>query len=144
MKTVVLLISPTFFKGHINAGEKTGFVEKIASGQKIHTIRANAKYWLDKAALVNSGNAVLSLRQWEGVPYHSHPVEFAQLSKLNIQLINFRDGDIRQPYVNGQPISLASLSAHDGLTEEQLISWFRCYNLRETMAIIHFTENNYY
>ena len=48
-KKVVLMLSKAFPKRMSNAGEPTNFAEKLSSGEKKHTIRANLAWWKKKA-----------------------------------------------------------------------------------------------
>lgn len=51
-KKVVLMLSKAFPKRMSNAGEPTNFAEKLSSGEKKHTIRANLAWWQKKAELI--------------------------------------------------------------------------------------------
>jgi len=65
-----IMVAKNYLNYHPKAGQPTGFRESILSGRKVHTIRATA-------GNKKTGDTV-SLRQWEGKPYASKQVEFAQ------------------------------------------------------------------
>ena len=110
IRVYVLMLSKEFPKEHPNAGQLTGFREKLelalkvqeqaeecascggdcrtcycppVSGMmKVHTIRTNFERWSDIMQKVQEGNAVISVRQWKGRPYE----------KGNVQVELFRLG----------------------------------------------------
>ena len=65
------MVSRVFPSYHKNKGELTRFEQKIRDKNKIHTIRANYEKWKRKIDQIRNGEAVLSIREWQGVPYHS-------------------------------------------------------------------------
>ena len=143
MKTYVLTLSQTFPKGHMNQGEATGFKEKLLTGKKIHTIRANYPLWLKRIEEINKGNACLSIRQWSDKPYRSKQIEIARLTKENGVGIE----QVRLPHIaNRTDIfrSFPELDTNDGLTREQWLYWFAEYDTKEPLAIIHFTPFRYF
>lgn len=87
LKTYVITVSENFIGKHPRAGELTEFKEKILSGEKKHTCRSNYMFWKKRIDKVNSGEAVLSLRQWSGKPYNSKQKEIMRLTKAGIQQI---------------------------------------------------------
>ncbi|HOY18152.1 MAG TPA: hypothetical protein PLC89_12680 [Haliscomenobacter sp.] len=148
MKTYVITVSKFFPGFHPRKGEETGFVEKILSGEKIHTIRGNLELWQKRIAEVQEGKAVLSLRYWSGKPYRSPQVEFKQLTSadgVGIQDLKFLDGKPYTPFVEYRVQDMVELPAKDGLAYDDFESWFsnKQYNLLEAFAIIHFTNYRY-
>lgn len=123
------MISKYFLKGHPREGEETNFRKLIEDGQKIHTIRDNYEWWKKIVDQVNAGEAVLSLRQWEGKPYRSLPKEFMQLTKLGIEKLNPGGND------------WITISTNDGLGLADFTNWFDFE--KEVKAIIHFTNFRY-
>ena len=145
-KTYVLTVSKVFPSDHPRAGQETDFVNKILRGEKIHTIRANYDLWKKRIDNVSAGEAVLSLRQWEGKPYNSKQIEFLQLDKAGIQPVYFEDYFYSCCVIKSfrtLRISCDDICKNDGLESEDFERWFRKYDLSKPMAIIHFTEFRY-
>src|SRR5690606_18963659 len=117
---------------------------------KLHTIRQNYELWKKRIDEVNAGNAILSVRFWDGKPYKDKQVEFQRFDKdsgIGVQRLD------RMCFVNNTafvdetesnyiPVMLDTLADNDGLTLQQFKDWFRKPNT-EPMAIIHFTEFRY-
>ena len=154
MKTYVITVSEKFPKTHIRAGEQTNFVDKIDSincnlpfppfDPKIHTIRANFDLWEKRFKQIDLGNAVLSIRVWEGKPYRSKQKEIFRLDRTRgigiEQLIKFEDGF----WINGEcKVKESDLAKNDGLSLADFKEWFSDYELTKPMAVIHFTEFRY-
>ncbi len=151
-KTYVLTVSEFFPKTHKKSGIETGFIRKIYSKTKIHTIRGNYLLWKKRFEEIEKGNAVLSLRKWEGKPYNSKQIEFLILSKasgISVQKIEFeedKDGvcSLKYPIINNRAEpNVELLAENDGLTYSDFKEWFKDYDLNEPMAIIHFTDFRY-
>ena len=162
IKTYVLTVSKTFPAKHKRVGEETFFVEKILSGEKIHTIRANYPLWKNRIDEIQKGNAILSLRYWSDKPYNSKQVEFMQLDKdsgIGVQKIIIKDWfrelyysfQIDDRFFPGKGLAYTSwrefyaklIAKKDGLTFDQFKDWFKNYDLSKPMAIIHFTNFRY-
>lgn len=166
MKTYVITLSQVFPTWHKRAGEPTKFRAAFLSGQtcskckkrnhamctsecfsglKIHTIRANYPLWLKRITEVQQGKAVLSVRQWSGKPYRSPQIEIAILTNedgLGIQELKMIDL-FRPTTINGNRVELPDLAANDGLSFNDWSNWFKSYDLKQPMAIIHFTKFRY-
>ena len=163
MKTYVITFSREFPSTHKRSGEETGFVEKIMSGNKIHTIRKNYDFWEKRFRKINKGEACLSLRYWSGKPYRSKQVEFLRLTKedgIGIQKVMLVDHDnhfyikIERPgqkalhsdCIECDDIEMdirlvKKLSENDGLDIGDFQDWFK--GIRKTVAIIHLTKFRY-
>ena len=93
MKTYVVMISK--YAPKQLGGYQTNFVDKIINKEKKHTLRSNYEYWRQRFEKINSGEACLSLRYWQGLPYRSKQVEFLRLTKndgIGLQrLTNFKN-----------------------------------------------------
>ncbi|MDR2020517.1 MAG: hypothetical protein LBQ14_07110 [Treponema sp.] len=142
MKTHVLMIAKTFPSGHPKEGRLTHFRGKIKQGIKIHTIRENYGLWEQRIAEVRSGNAVLSLRQWDGDPRRSPQKEFHRLAAENgigIQKIIYRG----RWEIGKEVLSRDELAAHDGLDKKDFAAWFKHVTIFEPLALIHFTGFRY-
>jgi hypothetical protein len=163
MKTYVITLSQRFLSKHSKAGQPTDFAHLFENGQylkpdglevcrhKIHTIRAKYPLWKKRIDEVANGEALLSVRQWTGRPYHSPQVKLADLTAENgvgIQMLKFhsdKDGAILWKYfdVNGKFPNIEDIARHDGLSYEDWKEWFKSYDLSEPLAIIHFTKFRY-
>lgn len=180
MKTYVLTLSKAFPKKHSNRIYPTYFKERFLLGQgcpdcvipqdlsgenisncnscvracflvKLHTIRANYPLWEKRIKEIQTGNAVLSIRQWSGKPYRSKQVEIARLTAedgVGIQKLSFdkdRDGVSSLKFfdINGKYIDWEILANNDGLSKEYWQEWIRGYDLSKPLAIIHFTKFRY-
>lgn len=142
IKTFVITVSKKFLAKHPFVGKPTGFKKKILTGEKIHTIRGNRKYWKGIVDKVNSNEAVLSVRQWKGLPYRSEQVEIARFKKLGYQKVAFAKNcgmtiDKKKLFDRRQWTRVAK---NDGLTLEQFNDWFPTYF---EGCIIHFTDFKY-
>jgi hypothetical protein len=147
-----LAISRQFPAKHPRKGEKTLFYFNILEGNKIHTIRANYELWAKRFEKIDRGEAVLELYFWSGKPYRSKSIAFCRMGKddgIGIQKLEFQGNSIEFPYVTTNGIrhenfySIAELSTNDGLYEPDFKAWFKGYDLRKPMAIIHFTKFRY-
>jgi hypothetical protein len=142
MKTHVLMIAKTFPAGHPKKGTLTRFWGKIKQGIKIHTIRENYELWEKRIGEVREGRAVLSLRQWEGLPRRSPQKEIRCLTardNIGIQKIICRGGW----EIDGNTISKEELAAHDGLAVKDFTAWFGRIEPFTPLALIHFTGFRY-
>ena len=166
MKTYVLTVSRYFPKTHKRAGEPTHFVEKLLVGQydknkdfylqdtqadfdreiffecrnpKFHTIRTNVELWQKRILEIQKGNAILSIRYWNGKPYNSKQVEICQLDKdsgIGIEEVIF-------PCVENYS-QIIEIAKNDGLSIEDFEEWFKRYDFSKSLAIIHFTAFRYF
>lgn len=157
MKTFVITLSKTFPKTHIHSGCETYFANLLSNGlnpsedglktcrHKIHTVRTNLPLWEKRISEIQSGNAVLSIREWTGKPYGSPQKELARLTGsdgVGIQVLKLEN--LSDPTViDGEKVELADLAAHDGLSFSDWYDWFRKADLTQPMAIIHFTNFRY-
>ena len=151
MKKYIITLSKFFLKQHTRAGEETAFKESFLNGKKIHTIRANYNLWEARIKEVQEGKAVLSIRQWSGLPYRSKQCEITELSKedgVGIQKLTFNkdsNGEffLEEFNIDGKYIEFDKLAANDGLLTEDWYRWFKRYDLPKPMAVIHFTSFRY-
>lgn len=151
MKKYIITLSKFFLKQHIRAGEETGFKESFLKGKKVHTIRANYNLWEARIKEVQEGKAVLSIRQWSGLPYRSKQDEITELSKedgVGIQKLTFKKDSNGEFFledydIDGKYIELNKLASNDGLLTEDWCRWFKRYDLSKPMAMIHFTSFRY-
>lgn len=180
MKTYVLTLSKYFPKNHNKSGYPTHFQEsfilgtgckdctenQVLSGEnislcngcvraclnpKIHTIRANYLFWLDRFKKIENESAALSIRQWLGKPYRSKQVEIALLTAkdgIGIQKVQFhkdKEGTYSLKFfdIDGKDYDMDRLANNDGLSVEDWKEWFMAYDLSHPLAIIHFTPFRY-
>lgn len=137
------MLSKVFPKGHRREGEPTGFKDKLWSGEKIHTIRSNFPLWEKRIKEVQKGEACISVRQWEGMPYRSLQKEIRRFTKENGVGIEY--------IILPQELSLESflgiyedLDRNDGLKADDWVSWFAHAPRNKPLPIIHFTPFRYY
>mgnify|MGYP000931474230 FL=1 len=147
-KKAPLLLSSKFPANNPEAGQPTHFREKIKSGQKIHTIRANREWWSKKAEKINSGEMTLNLRSWTGKPYDSKQEEWGVYDKIGIQEISMFYNDGWVATVDGKSVPIEEIAKNDGLTVEQFENWFfglKCDPFFQEFhgVIIHFTDFRY-
>lgn len=147
MKTYVIILSQTYPTTHKRAGEKTFFKEMLGNGRKLHTIRSNYPLWKKRLEEVQSGLAVLSIRQWSGKPYKSKQFEICRLSvfdRAGIQKLTFC-GSLNRFLIDDKEANqyIYDLPNNDGLTVADFEEWFKKYDLSRPMAIIHFTKFRY-
>ena len=142
-KIVVLMVSRVFPSYHKNKGELTRFEQKIRDKNKIHTIRANYEKWKRKIDQIKNGEAVLSIREWQGVPYHSkqnYLFYYNQEDALEVsKLTKDENGYLINDTIR---VSEEELAKNDGLTLDEFQEWFKVFP-SEPMAIIHFTAFRY-
>lgn len=157
MKTIVITLSKTFPRTHSRSGEPTDFSLYLGYGlnltedgmklcrHKIHTVRTNLPLWQKRISEVQSGQAVLSIREWTGKPYRSHQRELARLAAsdgVGVQALKLTD--LMQPtFIDGEKVELPDLALHDGLSFSDWYDWFRKVDLTQPLAIIHFTKFRY-
>lgn len=176
MKVFVLMISKTFMATHPRKGQPTHFKEKIFHGQnanpgvlvitnrrdvhasdisdggKLHTIRLNYNRWKMISDKVNSGEAILSLRQWTDKPYRSPQVEILQLTKMQVQKIRIHhcdtvvgEGPVLTAAILGDnsitPLNVTQVALNDGFSDPyDFYNWFK---KDFDGCIIHFTSFKY-
>ena len=137
------MVSRVFPSYHKNKGELTRFEQKIREKNKIHTIRANYEKWKRKIDQIRNGEAVLSIREWQGVPYHSkqnYLFYYNQEDALEVsKLTKDENGYLINDTIR---VSEEELAKNDGLTLDEFQEWFKVFP-SEPMAIIHFTGFRY-
>lgn len=179
MKTHVLLLAKTFPAKHPKAGQPTYYKEKMHNGLlwdkgenvgysqnpsyaipgdiqlKLHTLRGNYGRWKKIIDEVNRGEAVLSVREWSGVPYRSTQVEIFRFTKddhlgcqkLDLKLASFSPFYIEVDRIDEErrtdTIHVGLLANNDGLSLTDWQFWFEKYDLSKPLAIIHFTNFRY-
>jgi len=178
MKTHILTLAKTFPAKHPRHGEPTYFKERLMRAlfkyyygidvieknwiypeeqhkfllPKPHTIRGNYDRMKKIVDEVNRGEAVLSLREWSGVPYRSPQEEIEIFTKddgLGVQKLEWKemypfDGKHYTMVIDGKFFDdYAWLANNDGLALENWRAWFKGADLSEPMAIIQFTDFRY-
>ena len=160
MITYYLTLSQVFPSTHARAGAPTQFEAAFHAGQvfnrgseclyrhpKLHTIRANYEFWAKRFEKIEAGEACLSIRQWVGKPYGkgSKQREIARLTRedgIGIERLMF-DKSLLLPHVNYKPVGIGNLANNDGLSLDDWKEWFKLYDLKKPLAIIHFTKFRY-
>lgn len=147
MITYVVTISKVFPTTHIRKGQQTCFLGLIERKKKIHTIRGNYDFWAKRFQKIERGEACLSIRTWDGVPYYSNQTEHFRLTKedgIGIQKVLF-DDYLYTCNIDGERfgVNIENIPANDGLDSKDFESWFRKYDFKKPLAIIHFTNFRY-
>lgn len=152
MKTHVITLSKTFLKGHSQQGQSTYFRTKVLQGTKIHTLRTNVAYWQPKIEEVAAGKAILSIREWQGMPYRSKQEQITYLTQEDQVGFQIIDLDFYNTCLKIGPISydcripMQQLAANDGLELLQFKEWFGLWaatQKRVTAICLHFTAFRY-
>lgn len=136
MKTFVIMLSKVFPKGHRREGEPTGFKEKLLFGDKIHTIRSSYGLWKKRIEEVQKGDAIISVRQWEGLPYRSRQREifrFTRFHEIGIERLSIWDL-AHAGTIGSQIVELPFLAKNDGLGFNDFYSWFRKIHLQRAFG----------
>ena len=121
-QTVVLMVAKNFLNYHSEAGKPTNFERSIREGTKIHTIRSNFKEWNKRIEKIKNEKAVLSVRQWLGIPYRTPQIKLFEFEEVGIQQLEFIDGKL---IVDGKTeVAIETLARNDGLTLEEFSEWF--------------------
>lgn len=174
-KVFVLMVSKQFMRTHPRKGQPTEFRTKILqcvngkvevsissgfdpvrlersafemseSHGKRHTCRQNYNYWQYAAQEINSGRAVLSLREWSGKPYRSPQAEFLQLHHIHVQKLVAKKITVNKKptmllWIDGKTFDdITTIAANDGFSDRQdFIDWFP-ENIKDGV-IIHFKQD---
>ena len=143
MKCYVVIISEKFPKTHKRSGDDTGFPMSIKHHNKIHTIRMNYELWKGRFEKIDKGEAYISIRIWEGLPYRSKQREIFKYDKTQgIGLQKLEVNDLGWLRVGNKTLDTVELAEHDGLNHEDFKEWFK-NAAPSPKAIIHFTEFRY-
>ena len=166
MKTITypIILATRFPAGHCCEGAPTLFESRLhlALGcklhpeqhddcthycmRKLHTIRSNYEVWEKRFEKIKNGQAVLSVRVWEGKPYHSKQREIVRLSHkdgIGLQKLAIVKVPSNFAFVNDTPVIYRYLAQNDGLSLMVWYNWFSSYVVTEPMAVIHFTPFRY-
>lgn len=165
MKTYPITLAKKFQRPHARTGDPTHFKERVLNGfghryrnehglyylAKHHTGRDNYDLWKHRCDEVNAGRAVLSLRQWKGVPYKEGQTPIGlELTKVGIQKMEIKivhsmteeHGAIKygQVWIDGRELSpgeCLAISVSDGFDHPvDFMDWFGWKNWEG--ALIHF------
>ncbi len=134
----VITFSKYFPAYHLKKGQETFFVEKFLSGDKKHTIRAGSRW--------NTGD-IFSPRYWTGKPYNSKQEQFAPDTEiLKVYSFEINEGCFminNELYAYSSSVELLDkLAENDGLSQIELLEWFR-YPKDFKGQIICWREVNY-
>lgn len=164
----VITFSRTFPKGHTKAGQPTYFVEKICNSLLMALLpiytddtpkeflqSLSKKYFLPKHHTIRSGKRwrkgdKFSPRVWSDKPYASKQIviapdiEIKRVVDIKIKEsgVILMDGnwfaDIR--FFDNNPTPLIELANNDGLTVDEMLSWFN--NLPFSGQILIWNDTN--
>lgn len=151
LKTYVITMMVKYPKIGIVVPKPTGFKKKLLSGEKKHTIRQNYKFWKKRIDEINAGKAVLSIRQWTGLPYRSEQKEIKRFGKGEVgyeRIIMFDNAQeiaintgTKKGYVYLSDKRILTLIKNDGVPVEIFRKFFKGGLLDG--IIIHFTKLRY-
>lgn len=140
-----IMVSKVFLPSHIRHGQSTNFVEKILSGEKIHTIRANADW---QKRLKNSH--VLTITTWKGAYKKSEKEIVKTITKeqgLGYELVEFYNevfAKVTCPKTGKSvQVKYKELAKNDGLNVDDFNAWFENYDIQSPLILIHFTNFRY-
>lgn len=167
MKTYVVNLSTIFPAAHPKAGHptklgsalNTGLTchrckarnramcmgECFTGGRKIHAICPNFPLWKNRIAEVQRGEAVLSVRQWEGEPFLSHQREIKRLAAtdgIGVQEVGVKDL-LATMVIDGHLVECTKVAQNDGLSFDDWFHLLKGYDLSKSLAIIQFTNFRY-
>lgn len=153
-KKIVITLSRVFPVTHSRHGEPTGFAEKLASGEKKHTIRRNYDLWKVNAKKMGRGGYALSIRQWSGRPYNSPQVEVLEVNKhfgvQPIEIYYHADNDTITAKIDGREwldADCYEIAKNDGLSVQDFKEWFFGRQPKEDKVfqgvIVQFTDFRY-
>ena len=149
---VIAKAYPTIHKRH---GEPTHFATKLVNNEKLHTIRGNYDLWAVNAEKMQTGNYVLSVRQWSGVPRRSKQREVYNTDeRIGVEHVTMKysvDTDSIAVTVEDNVLSEAQieqLAKNDGTTVDDFKDWFFAKQRHKEDAvfngvIVHFTPLRY-
>ena len=143
-----VMLSKAFYPQHPNAGEPTGFAEKVKNGTKRHTCRCNYGFWKERIESLQRRGGVLSLRQWEGKPYQkgskTEKIIDIAASLIDVQQLVMERKRLDEPEyvevqpglyakreayqfsasIDGEPYDVEYIAKNDGLSLEDFKAWF--------------------
>lgn len=148
-KVYVITMMVNFPKEGIYVQTQTGFKKKILSGEKKHTLRQNYEFWKKRIDEINAGKAILSVRQWSGLPYRSEQKEIKQFGQGEVGyervvvLSNAIDVSINtgKGYVFLSDKRIKTLAKNDGVPIDLFRKFFK-HGVLDGI-IIHFTKLRY-
>lgn len=151
LKTYVITMMVKYPKVGIVVPKPTGFKKKLLSGEKKHTIRQNYKFWKKRIDEINAGKAVLSIRQWTGLPYRSEQKEIKVFGKGEVgyeRIIMFDNAQeiaintgTEKGYVYLSDKRILTVIKNDGVPVDIFRKFFKDGLLDG--IIIHFTKLRY-
>jgi hypothetical protein len=144
MKTYVLILSKKFPVTHSLAGCPTHFADLVRGFSKLHTIRLNYELWKKRFLEIDAGRALLSVREWTGLPYRSKQKELFKLDHtlgIGLQKLHiFKEGYFVDDTIK---VPIAEISKNDGFCHPlDFQEWFKKVN-GEPLAIIQFSNFRY-
>lgn len=144
------MVAHSFPCYHPRKGKPTNFKDLILEGIKEHTCRADTEktnayeYWRDAACEINTGKAVLVLKQWAGRPYYTTPVEFMRITHIEVQPLFMTYDWTCHASVNLDYVYVNELCINDGLEFEDFVWWFFPKKVDEWKGcVIHFKPQRY-
>lgn len=145
-KCYVLMLQSHFPSKHPRKGRRTQFEQLVQRGVKIHSFRDNYTELLRQSEAINAGAAYMSLRVWEGKPYHSKQREVKRLYRIGVQDAEARVSDGSLSIVIDGNVQAApwAIASSDGMCMGDLQEWL-CPNGKPWLlgCLVHFTDMRY-
>jgi len=129
-----IIIADWFPVGHIRQCCLTHFKEKILYGTKIHTIRKNFTKWNCRIKKFSLRRKIMEVKTVDNN-------KIVSIKNPGIQKLNFTE--YGYCLIDNKLIPLTTVALNDGLTIEELLSWFKNENIKNDYALIHFTGMRY-
>lgn len=144
-KCYVLMLQSHFPSKHQRKGSRTLFEQLVQRGVKIHTFRDNFQELLRQSEVINSGAGYMSLRVWEGKPYHSPQREVKRLYRIGVQCAQacVQDGSLCL-VIDGKPHQAPwAVASSDGMCHSDLQEWLCPDGKLWSGCLVHFTDMRY-
>jgi len=149
LKTYIITMMVKFPTQVPQIAKTTGFKKKILSGDKKHTLRQNYAFWKKRIDEINAGRAILSVRQWSGLPYRSEQKEIKQFGQGEVGyervVVTKEAADISintgKGYVFISDKRIRTLAKNDGVPIDLFRKFFK-HGVLDGI-IVHFTKLRY-
>lgn len=143
-KQILLSVPDTFPTWHSRYGDDTHYASKIQgtlAPAKIHAVKIVIHFWEDAYRKMATGGYLLRIVYTEDRPGGKvyHPI--ADSKVLHTQRARY-DKATQKLLVEGKPVAVEAVAAHNGLTCSDFLEFLRMYDSRE-FVIVHFTDFRY-
>ena len=144
-KCYVLMLQSHFHAKHPRKGSRTLFEQLVQRGVKIHTFRDNFQELLRQSHGNNAGTGYMSLRVWEGKPYHSKQREVKRLYRIGVQDAEAQvtDGSLCLVIDGKNHQAPWCVASSDGMCMGDLQEWLCPDGKPWSGCLVHFTDMRY-